>query len=33
MQKVKIGNVHVYSPMEAFDYRVSVNCEFPCEPP
>jgi hypothetical protein len=31
MQKVKIGHVHVYCPMEAFDFRVSVNCEFPCE--
>jgi len=31
MQKVKIGNVHVYCPLEAFDFRVSVNCEFLCE--
>ena len=31
MQKVKVGHVHVYCPMEAFDFRVSVNCEFPCE--
>lgn len=31
MQKVKVGHVHVLCPMEAFDFRVSVNCEFPCE--
>lgn len=31
LQKVKVGNLHVYCPMEAFDFRISVNCEFPCE--
>jgi hypothetical protein len=31
IQKVKIGHLHVYCPLESFDFRISVNCEFPCE--
>ena len=31
IRKKRIGDVNVYSPREAFDWRVSVSTEEPCE--
>jgi len=33
MQKVRLGNLDVYSPKRAADWRISVNMEIPVPPP